>query len=104
MCDLKSSSPLSLESLGVAGQPRHGDSAHAGHMLRRNLAHAAWTRHPGADAPVLEAAAQWPGTCSGRFEESMMRSDRRDCSDGGRRQRGGGDGRGREEWVVHRRV
>lgn len=100
----KSSYPLSLESLGVAGQPRHGDGAHAGHMRRGNLAHAARTRHPGADAPVLETAAQRPCTGSGRFEESVMRSDRCDSSDAGCGQRGGWDGRRWEERVVHRRV
>lgn len=47
----------SLESLGVAGQPRHSHAAHAGHMRRGHLAHAARTGHPGTDAPVLEAAA-----------------------------------------------
>lgn len=54
----KCSYPARLELFGVAGQPRHGDGAHAGHMRRGCLAHAARTRHPSADAPVLETAAQ----------------------------------------------
>lgn len=49
-----------FESLGVAGQPRHSHAAHAGHVRRGHLTHAARTGHPGADAPVLEAAAQRP--------------------------------------------
>lgn len=84
----RNSYPARLESLGVAGQPRHGDGAHAGHMRRGNLAHAARTGHPGADAPVLETAAERPCAGSGRFEESVMGSDRRDGGDARRGQRG----------------
>jgi len=96
-------STSSVESLGVAGQPRQGHRAHAGHMRRRDLAHAARARHPGADAPVLEAAAQGPSAGSGRLEESVVGSDRGHGGDAGRGQRRGGDGR-REERVVHHRV
>lgn len=95
---------LSSESLGVARQPRHGHGAHAGHMRRRDLAHAARTGHPGADSPVLEAAAQGPRACGGRFQESVMGSDRRDGGNPGSGEGGGGDGRRGEERVVHRRV
>lgn len=60
VCVCGKSPGKSLESLGVAGQPRHSHAAHAGHVRRGHLAHAARTGHPGADAPVLEAAAQRP--------------------------------------------
>ena len=50
----------------------------------------------------MEAAAQGACTWCGRFEESVVGSDRSD-GDTRRGQRGGGDGRG-EERVVHSRV
>lgn len=89
----------SVQSFGVAGQPRHCYTAHAGHMRRGHLAHAARTGHPRAHPPVLEAAAQRPRSGCGRFEKSVMGSDWRDGGDSG-----GGQGRGgnrREERVVH---
>lgn len=100
----KSSDPVTFGSLGVAGQPRHGDSADGRHMGRGNLAHAARTGHPGAHAPVLETACQGPRTGTGSFEESMMRSDRCDGGDARCRQRSGCHRRRLEERVVHRRV
>lgn len=94
----------SSESLGVTGQPWHRDAAHAGHVRRWDLAHAARTRHPGADAPVLETAGQGRRARSGSFEESVVRSDRSDSRDTGSGQGGGGDGGRREQRVMDRRV
>lgn len=100
----KSSDPVTLGSLGVAGQPRHGNGADGRDMWRGNLAHAARTRHPGAHTPVLETASQGPRTGAGSFEESMMRSDRCDGGDARGREGRRGHRRRWEEWVVHRRV
>lgn len=61
------------ESFGVAGQARHADRTHGGHVRRGDLAHAARARH--ARAPVLEARGQRACTGRWRLQESVMWSD-----------------------------
>lgn len=51
-----------IESFRVAGQTRHADRTHGGHVRRGDLAHAARAWH--ARAPVLEARGE--GARSGR--------------------------------------